>query len=62
MTFANKIAPFSMDSFFVFIAAILLSRLDTLLLKSAFVTKFASANLALKLLEPNVLNSVVVIY
>ena len=43
-------------------AAILLSRLDTLLSKSVFVTKFACANLALKTSAAKVLNSGVVIY
>ena len=51
-----------MNSFFVLFAVILLSRLDTLLSKSVFVTKFACANLALKTLAVNTLNSEVVIY
>ena len=53
---------FSIHSFFVLFAAILLSRLDTLLSKSVFVTKFACANLALKTSAAKVLNSGVVIY
>ena len=42
--------------------AILLSRLDTLLLKFVFVAKFGCANLALKTSAAKVLNSGVVIY
>ena len=53
---------FSIDSFFVLFAAVLLSRLDTVLTKTAFVTKFACANLALKTLAATLLNSGVVIY
>ena len=53
---------FSIDSFFVLFIAILLSRLDTTLSKSAFVTKSACANLALKASAAKVLNSGVVIY
>ena len=53
---------FSIDSFFVLIAAILLLRLGTLLSKSVFATKFARFNLALKASAAKVLNSGVVIY
>ena len=53
---------FSIDSFFVSFAAILLPRLDTLLSKFVFATKFACASLALKTLAAKVLNSGVVIY
>ena len=52
----------SLDSFFVLFAEILLSRLDTLLSKLIFTTKFACANLALKPSVAKVLNSGVVIY
>ena len=71
MTLANKITRikcfsflnlFSIDSFFVLFAAILLSRLDTVLSKFVFTTKFARANLALKTSAAKVLNSGVVIY
>ena len=52
---------FSIDLFFVLFSAILLSRLDTVLSKSVFGTKFARANLALKT-ATKVLKSGVVIY
>ena len=53
---------FSVESGFVLFAAISLSRLDTLLSKSVFVTKFACANLPLKILAAKVLNFGIVIY
>ena len=52
----------SLDSFFVLFAAILLLRLDTVLSKSVFATKFARANLALQTSAAKVLNSGVVIH
>ena len=52
---------FSIDSFFVLFAAILLSRLDTVLSKFVSVTKFAHFNLALKTSAGKALNSEVVI-
>ena len=64
MTLANKITRikcfsflnlFSIDSFFVLFAAILLSRLNNLLSKSVLETKFACTNLALKTLAAKVL-------
>ena len=70
MASANKITQikcfylfisFSIDSFFVLFAAIFLLRLDTVLSKSVFATKFARANLALKTSAAKVLNSEVVI-
>ena len=51
-----------MGWFFVLFAALLLSRLDTLLSKYLFVTKFACFNLALKTSASKVLNSGVIIY
>ena len=71
MTLANKITrikcfllfnSFSIDSFFVLFTAILLLRVNTVLSKSVFITKFACANLALKTSAAKVLNSGVVIY
>ena len=53
---------FSKDSFFVLFAAILLLKLDTVLSKSVFTTKFAHFNLVLKTPAAKVLNSRVVIY
>ena len=50
------------DSFFVLFAAILLLKLDTVLSKSVFTTKFARFNLVLKTPAAKVLNSRVVIY
>ena len=52
---------FQLTGFFLF-ASILLSRLDTILSKFVFTTKFARANLALKTSAAKVLNSGVVIY
>ena len=53
---------FSFDSFFVLFAIILLSRLDTVLSRFVFTTKFDRANLALKTPAAKVLNPGVVIY
>ena len=53
---------FSIDSFFVLFPAVLLIRLDTVLSKVVFVTKFACDNLALKTSTAKALNSGVVIY
>ena len=53
---------FPVDSVFILFIAILLLRLDTVLSKFAFVTKFDCANLALKTSAAKVLNSGVVIY
>ena len=53
---------FSIGSFFALFIAILLSRLDTALSKSVFVTKTGCANLALKTSASKVLNSGVGIY
>ena len=68
MTLANKISVFSffnsflIHSFFVLFATILLLRINTLLSKFVFATKFARANLALKTSAAKVLNSGVVTY
>ena len=51
-----------MDPFFVLFSAILLLRLDTVLSKKNFATKFACDNLTLKKSAANLLNSGVVIY
>ena len=48
--------------FFVLLEVIFLLRLDSLAAKSAFVIKFACANLAVKFSADNLLNSVVLIY
>ena len=53
---------FSIDSFFVLFIEILLSRLDTVLLKFVFATKAAFFNVVLKTSSANVLNSEVVIF
>ena len=53
---------FSIDLFFVLFSAVLLLRLDTVLSKFVFATKFACDNLALKTSAANLLNSGVVIY
>ena len=55
------LSHFQLTRFFLF-AAILLSRLDTVLSKFVFTTKFARANLALKTSAAKVLNSGIVIY
>ena len=65
MTFANKITrinSFSASKCFDLFAVIFILRLDNLGSKSIFVIKFACANLVLKTLAANVLNSGVVIY
>ena len=53
---------FSIESFFVLFAAILPSRLVTILLKSVFVTGFAHFNFISKTAAAKLLNSDVVIY
>ena len=53
---------FSTSTSFDLFAVIFILRLDSLASKSVFVTKFASANLALKTSAAKVLNSGVVIY
>ena len=53
---------FSIDLFFVLFSAVLLSRLDTVLSKFVFATKFVCDNLALKTSAANLLNSGVIIY
>ena len=53
---------FSTRKCFVLLEVIFLLRLESLASKSAFAIKFASANLALKILAAKVLNSGVVTY
>ena len=60
--FLDFLNSFSIDPFFALFAAILLSRLDTILSRFVFATKFACANLALKISAAKVLNSGVVTY
>ena len=53
---------FSTTKYFVLFEVIFLLRLDSFVLKSAFVIKFACADLATNLSAVNLLNSGVVIY
>ena len=62
MSLTNKITQITIESFFILFSAILLSRLDIILSKFVFVTKFARANLALKTSAAKESNPGVVIY
>ena len=61
-SFLNFLNSFSIDLLFVLFTAILLSRLDTVLSKFVFATKFARAGLSLKTSAAKLLNSELVIY